>query len=88
VSNFVPRPHQHNASITIGRSPLFSKAKLSPDNSPHRHARRQRAPFAKSLTNPTLPYVVGDKIREIVNGDSWQLRYPVGPDAVPFDFRK
>jgi hypothetical protein len=40
--------------------------------------------FAKSLTNPTSPYVVGDKIREIVDGDSWQLRYPVGPDAVPF----
>ena len=26
----------------------------------------------------------GEKIREIVDGDSWQLRYPVGPDAVPF----
>ena len=65
-------------------TPIFSKAKPSPDNSPYPHARRQRALFAKSLTNPTSPYVVGDKIREIVDGDSWQLRYPVGPDAVPF----
>jgi hypothetical protein len=40
--------------------------------------------FAKSLTNPTSPYVVGEKIHEIVAGDSWQLRYPVGPDAIPF----
>jgi NAD(P)-dependent dehydrogenase (short-subunit alcohol dehydrogenase family) len=65
-------------------TPIFSKAKPIPDNSPYPHARRQRALFAKSLTNPTSPYVVGEKIREIVDGDSWQLRYPVGPDAVPF----
>jgi NAD(P)-dependent dehydrogenase (short-subunit alcohol dehydrogenase family) len=65
-------------------TPIFSKAKPSRDTSPYPHARRQRALFAKSLTNPTSPYVVGDKIREIVDSDSWQLRYPVGPDAVPF----
>jgi hypothetical protein len=28
--------------------------------------------------------VVGDAIRRIVESDSWQLRYPVGPDAAPF----
>ena len=65
-------------------TPIFSKAKPIPDNTPYPHARRQRALFAKSLTNPTSPYVVGEKIREIVEGDNWQLRYPVGPDAVPF----
>jgi hypothetical protein len=37
--------------------------------------------FAASLSNPTSAYVVGEQIRQIVNGDSWQLRYPVGPDA-------
>jgi NAD(P)-dependent dehydrogenase (short-subunit alcohol dehydrogenase family) len=65
-------------------TPIFSKARPLLENSPYPHARRQRAMFAKSLTDPTSPYVVGDKIREIVDGDSWQLRYPVGPDAVPF----
>jgi len=65
-------------------TPIFSKAKPIPDNTPYPHARRQRALFAQSLTNPTSPYIVGEKIREIVDGDSWQLRYPVGPDAVPF----
>jgi len=65
-------------------TPIFSKAKPTPDNTPYPHARRQRALFAQSLTNPTSPYIVGEKIREIVDGDSWQLRYPVGPDAVPF----
>jgi NAD(P)-dependent dehydrogenase (short-subunit alcohol dehydrogenase family) len=65
-------------------TPIFSKAKPTPDNTPYPHARRQRALFAQSLTNPTSPYIVGEKIREIVDGDSWQLRYPIGPDAVPF----
>ena len=65
-------------------TPIFSKAKPTPENTPYPHARRQRALFAQSLTNPTSPYNVGEKIREIVDGDSWQLRYPVGPDAVPF----
>ena len=40
--------------------------------------------FTASLSKPTSPYVVGEQIREIVDGDSWQLRYPVGPDATPF----
>ncbi len=65
-------------------TPIFAKAKPAPDNSPYPHARRQRALFAESLTKPTSPYVVGEQIRQIVDGDSWQLRYPVGPDAAPF----
>ncbi len=40
--------------------------------------------FAASLMPPTDPGVVGDKIREIIESDSWQLRYPVGSDAGPF----
>ena len=35
-------------------------------------------------SKPKSPYVVGEKIREIVESDSWQLRHPVGPDAAPF----
>jgi NAD(P)-dependent dehydrogenase (short-subunit alcohol dehydrogenase family) len=65
-------------------TPIFSKAKPIPEGSPYPQARRQRALFAKSLTNPTSSYLVGEKIREIVDGNSWQLRYPVGPDAEPF----
>jgi NAD(P)-dependent dehydrogenase (short-subunit alcohol dehydrogenase family) len=30
------------------------------------------------------PQVVGQKVREIVESGTWQLRHPVGPDAVPF----
>jgi NAD(P)-dependent dehydrogenase (short-subunit alcohol dehydrogenase family) len=65
-------------------TPIFSKARPSPQNSPYPHTRRQRALFAASLTQPTSPYVVGEKICDIVEGSNWQLRYPVGPDAEHF----
>ena len=65
-------------------TPIFGKAKPLPKDSPYPHLRRLRAMFAASLTNPTSAYVVGEQIRQIVDSDSWQLRYPVGPDAVPF----
>lgn len=65
-------------------TPIFGKAKPAPKDSPYPHARRLRAMFAASLAKPVSPYIVGEQIREIVEGDSWQLRYPVGPDALPF----
>jgi NAD(P)-dependent dehydrogenase (short-subunit alcohol dehydrogenase family) len=30
------------------------------------------------------PQVVGQKVREIIESGTWQLRHPVGPDAEPF----
>lgn len=65
-------------------TPIFSKARPIPQNSPYPHARRQRALFTASLSQPTSPYVVGEKICDIAESTSWQLRYPVGPDAEPF----
>jgi len=62
-------------------TPIFSKAQPLTKDSPYPHRRRLRAMFAASLSNPTSAYVVGEQIRQIVDGDSWQLRYPVGPDA-------
>jgi len=64
-------------------TPIFGKARPAPKDSPYPHARRLVALFNASLTKPTSPYVVGEQIRQIVEGDSWQLRYPVGPDAAP-----
>jgi NAD(P)-dependent dehydrogenase (short-subunit alcohol dehydrogenase family) len=64
-------------------TPIFGKAKPPKKDSPYPHARRMRAMFAASLARPTSPFVVGELIVEIVDGDSWQLRYPVGPDAAP-----
>ena len=36
------------------------------------------------MQNHISPSVVGEKILEIVDGGSWKLRHPVGPDAEPF----
>ena len=40
--------------------------------------------FTASLKTPTHPSMVAEKIMEIADSNSWQLRYPVGPDALPF----
>jgi NAD(P)-dependent dehydrogenase (short-subunit alcohol dehydrogenase family) len=62
-------------------TPIFDKiSDLSPDT-PDLQARRMNALFAASLQHPVSPFVVGEQIREIIISDSWQLRYPVGPDA-------
>jgi NAD(P)-dependent dehydrogenase (short-subunit alcohol dehydrogenase family) len=54
------------------------------DTSLYPHGRRMAGLFTASLMTPTGPDLVGDKIREIIESDSWQLRHPVGPDAEPF----
>jgi NAD(P)-dependent dehydrogenase (short-subunit alcohol dehydrogenase family) len=64
-------------------TPIFGKARPLPPDSLYPHGRRLRALFAAMLAKPTPPSVVGELIREIVDGDSWQLRYPAGPDAAP-----
>jgi NAD(P)-dependent dehydrogenase (short-subunit alcohol dehydrogenase family) len=40
--------------------------------------------FAAVLKNPVPPSLVAEKIREIIESGSWQLRHPVGPDAEGF----
>lgn len=55
-----------------------------PDASPYPHTRRIAGLFAASLQNPTTPFLVGQKVREIIESGTWQLRHPVGPDAEPF----
>jgi NAD(P)-dependent dehydrogenase (short-subunit alcohol dehydrogenase family) len=64
-------------------TPIFAKARPLRADSPYPQSKRMRALFAAALAKPTPASVVGDAIREIVDGDSWQLRYPVGPDAAP-----
>ena len=55
-----------------------------PDHSPYRQHARFASLFAASLENPAPPSLVGQKILEIVESGTWQLRHPVGPDAAPF----
>jgi hypothetical protein len=48
------------------------------------HSARFVVLYENSLKTPVPPSVVADKILEIANSDTWQLRHPVGPDALPF----
>jgi NAD(P)-dependent dehydrogenase (short-subunit alcohol dehydrogenase family) len=64
-------------------TPIFTKARPLLPDSPYPHSKRLRAIFAASLAKPTPPTVVADLICDIVDGDSWQLRYLAGPDAAP-----
>ncbi len=45
--------------------------------------RRMSAYFAAALKNGTQPILVAEKIRNIIESETWQLRHPVGPDAEP-----
>ena len=40
--------------------------------------------FAASLQHPVSATLVADKIVEVATSGTWQLRHPVGPDAIPF----
>ena len=55
-----------------------------PVHSPYRHQARFASLFQAVLSNPAPPSLVAQKILEIVESGTWQLRHPVGPDAVPF----
>lgn len=53
------------------------------ESSVYPHAARIAAMFNSTLTNtPVPPSLVARKILQIAQDNSWQLRYPVGPDAV------
>jgi NAD(P)-dependent dehydrogenase (short-subunit alcohol dehydrogenase family) len=53
-------------------------------HSPYPQQPRFAALFKASLKTPSAPSLVALKILEITVSGTWQLRHPVGPDAVPF----
>lgn len=52
--------------------------------SPYRQRERFAAMFTAALKTPVHPSLVAKKILELAESDTWQLRHPVGPDAIPF----
>jgi NAD(P)-dependent dehydrogenase (short-subunit alcohol dehydrogenase family) len=58
------------------------RARTNP--SPYRQTERFAALFTAALKNPVPPSLVAAKILEIAESGTWQLRHPVGPDALPF----
>jgi len=65
-------------------TPMARRIEVPVNGTRYRHVRRFPRLFQAALTSPRPPEDVGRKIREIIEGDSWQLRYPVGPDAEAF----
>jgi NAD(P)-dependent dehydrogenase (short-subunit alcohol dehydrogenase family) len=53
-----------------------------PDNSAYRQLARMATVFTNALQNPASPFIVAQKIVEIAESGTWQLRHPIGPDAV------
>lgn len=53
-------------------------------DSRYAQCRRFAHMFQASLVNPIPPALVADRIRHIIESETWQLRHPVGPDAEPF----
>lgn len=53
-------------------------------DSAYPHAARIAARFTETLTTaPVPPSIVAQKILDIAESGAWQLRHPVGPDALP-----
>jgi NAD(P)-dependent dehydrogenase (short-subunit alcohol dehydrogenase family) len=70
-------------------TPMARQLEEPLQESPYSQQARFAHLFAASLKNPASPALVAQKILDIVDGKSWQLRHPVGPDAVPLlDWRK
>jgi len=53
-------------------------------NSNYPQALRFGGMFRASLENPTSPTLVAETILNVVQSGTWELRHPVGPDAIPF----
>jgi NAD(P)-dependent dehydrogenase (short-subunit alcohol dehydrogenase family) len=70
-------------------TPIFTKMREVPTDTRYPHEKRLMSLFSSSLQHPVPPLLVGEKIRDIIESETWQLRHPVGPDAVPFiEWRK
>jgi NAD(P)-dependent dehydrogenase (short-subunit alcohol dehydrogenase family) len=60
-------------------TPVIGKFHGALPKTAYPHFKRMAAFFAACIKQqPTSPYEVAEQIRRIVEGDSWQLRYPVG----------
>ncbi len=80
------KPHNIRVAIVepgIINTDMASNITVS-DNSIYPQTKRFAGLFAASLQRPVQPTLVAEKILEIANNGTWQLRHPVGPDALPF----
>ena len=78
----------HNIRVAIVEPGIIetdmAREIVSGGKSIYPHVKRLSELFAEALRTPTQASMVADKILEIAESESWQLRHPVGPDAKPF----
>ena len=73
----------------IIETPMSRRLEEPTNPSPYSQLLRFSHLFAAVLKKPAPPSFVAEKILEIIESGTWQLRHPVGPDALPFlDWRK
>lgn len=65
-------------------TPMGRRAAESTVKSHYPQTERIANLFAASLTTPTPPTLVAEKIRDVIDTGTWRLRHPVGPDAQGF----
>lgn len=65
-------------------TPMVRRLALPHAPSPYPQQRRFAALYAATLKNPTPPSVVAERILEIAESHTWQLRHPVGPAVEAF----
>jgi NAD(P)-dependent dehydrogenase (short-subunit alcohol dehydrogenase family) len=79
---------QHNIRVAIVQPGIIdtemAQAIKPVETSSYSQVNRFGRLFQASLKNPAPSSLVADKILEIAEGSSTQLRYPVGPDSIPF----
>lgn len=68
----------------IVSTPIFGKIRPDIEGTHYPHKRRLNELFRASLEKPVSPFVVGERIRDIVDSGTWTIRHPVGPDASGF----
>jgi NAD(P)-dependent dehydrogenase (short-subunit alcohol dehydrogenase family) len=81
------KPHNIRVALVepgIISTPMADRIADAPAPSAYPHVRRFPRMFQAALETHRGPEIVAEKIREIIEGGTWQLRHPVGPDAQPF----
>jgi NAD(P)-dependent dehydrogenase (short-subunit alcohol dehydrogenase family) len=68
----------------ITDTPMSRRIETPQTRSSYPQQRRFAAMFTASLKDPIPPSVVAEKVLEIADSGTWQLRHPAGPGAAPF----
>lgn len=63
---------------------MAQKIQYAEPNENYPQAFRFGGMFTASLEDPTEPSLVAQTILDVVESGTWELRHPVGPDAIPF----